>query len=125
MRRLWIVAAILGFSSPLALAATGWGMIVKGGPFEQFRDGDWEMFRQTVVTAADAASDGHVVQWSNAKTDAHGTVKVVEQFESRDYGQCRKLNGQANAKGRTAPFDITLCRNGAESWKIAEAPARR
>jgi surface antigen len=125
MRRLLYVSAIITLVPTLALAATGWGIIFKNGPFEEFRDGDWDMFQQTVVAAADHAPDGQVVEWSNAKTGAHGMVKVVERFESRDFGPCRKLSGRTDAEGRTAPFAITLCQRPGETWKMAVDPVRR
>jgi surface antigen len=118
MRRVWIVAVSIGLWPVLAFGQTGWGRITKGGPFAEFRDGDWDMYQATVVRAADSAPDADPLTWTNTKTGAQGNVKVVKRYDRPGVGECRDLSGEASARGRTGPFAVTLCRKPGGKWLI-------
>jgi surface antigen len=119
MRRHWIAAAMIIVQLPaIALAQIGFGRIAKNGPFAEFRDGDWEMFRQTLRRSAEVSPEGEVVKWSNAATGAGGDVTVVKRYDLPDLGTCRDLNSRTIAKGRTGPFSVTLCRLPGGEWRI-------
>lgn len=120
MNRFWIVAAAIALLPMPSFGQVGWGRIVRGWAFEEFRDGDWEMFRQSVRRAANDPVDGNPVAWANAKTGAQGTVSVIKRFDSPKLGECRVLRGNASAKGRAGPFTITLCRQAGGAWQIAQ-----
>jgi surface antigen len=119
MRRAWILVTMIGLMPTLAFGQTGWGRIMQGGPFGEFHGNDWDIFRSTVTHAADSAPDSETITWSNAKTAAHGDVKVMRRFERPNVGECRDLGGQVSAKGRTGPFRITLCRKPGGTWMLA------
>ncbi len=116
MNRFWIVGVAIALLPVPSLGQVGWGRITKGGPFQEFHDGDWEMFRQSVVRAADSPDDP--ISWTNAKTGAQGTVKVARQFTSPQLGECRDLQGETTARSRTGPFAVTLCRQPGGTWRI-------
>lgn len=118
MGRLWIVVLLIGTLSAPAFGQSGWGRIIRGGPFEQFRGADWDMFRANVTHAADAPADADPASWSNARTGARGDVKVARRFDSPDFGECREMQGTNTARGRTGPFTVTLCRKAGGAWKI-------
>ena len=118
MRRSWVIVGILCLMPTLAVGQVGWGTAMKGGPFLEFRGEDWSIFQSAVVRAAEGLPND-VSTWSNAKTKAHGDVKVIKQSERPGLGECRDLRGQASARGRTGPFAITLCRQPGQQWKIA------
>lgn len=118
MNRFWIVAVAIGLLPVPAFGQIGWGRITKGGPFQEFRDGDWEMFQQNVVRAAEAADDKDPIAWTNAKTGAQGRVRVARRFDSPKLGECRELQGETSARGRTGPFAVTLCRQPGGAWRI-------
>jgi hypothetical protein len=122
VNRLWIYCIAIALLPAPSTAQIGWGRITKGGPFQEFRDGDWEMFRQNLVRAADTAEDEIPVTWTNAKTGAQGTVKVARRFTSPELGECRDLQGQTSARSRTGPFAVTLCRQPGATWKISDKP---
>ncbi|HET7086068.1 MAG TPA: RT0821/Lpp0805 family surface protein [Rhizomicrobium sp.] len=92
--------------------------MLRGGPFAEFRDGDWEMFRQTVRGAAENSPDGEDVKWSNSKTGTQGVVRVVKRYDLPKLGACRDVAGRTDAEGRVAPFRITLCRAQGGDWRI-------
>lgn len=119
MTRMWIVVAAIGFLPMVASAQTGWGRITKGWAFEQFRDGDWEMFRQNVLRAADDPVDGNLTKWTNAKTGAQGSVSVARRYDSPKLGECREMRGETSAKGRSGPFTVTLCRQPGGTWRLS------
>ena len=96
MNRLWILGIAIALLPVPSIGQIGWGRITKGGPFQEFRDGDWEMFRQNVVRAADSAENENPITWTNAKTGAQGTVKVARRFTSQELGECRDLQGNAD-----------------------------
>jgi surface antigen len=118
MKRFWIVVVAMGLLPTPGLGQIGWGRITKGGPFQEFRDGDWEMFRQNVVRAAEAREDENPITWTNAKTGAQGIVKVAKRFDDPKLGECRDLQGNTSARGRTGPFAVTLCRQPGGSWRL-------
>lgn len=118
MNRVWIVAVAIGLLPTPGFGQIGWGRITKGGAFQEFRDGDWEMFRQSVRRAADSPDDANPITWTNAKTGAQGTVKVAKRYTSPDLGECRDLQGDTSARSRTAPFAVTLCRKPGGTWRI-------
>jgi len=116
MNRLWIVGIALVLLPGPSFGQIGWGRITKGGPFQEFRDGDWEMFRQNVVRAAD--SPDAPITWTNAKTGAQGSASVAKRYDSPKLGECRDVQGQNSARGRTGPFAVTLCRQPGGTWRI-------
>jgi surface antigen len=118
MGRVWIVAGAIVFLPLAALGQTGWGRILKGSAFAEFRDGDWEMFRQSLLGAADDPADGNVTTWSNAKTGAQGNVSAAKRYESPKLGECRKLQGETSARGRAGPFTLTFCRQAGGTWRL-------
>ena len=119
MRRAWVFVMMMGLLPTLAFGQTGWGRIMQGGPFGEFRGNDWDTFRNTVTQAAERTSNGQILTWANPKTAAHGDVKVIKQYERPDLGECRDLTGQVSARGRTGPFQITLCRKPGGTWMLA------
>jgi surface antigen len=118
MNRLWILGIAIALLPVPSIGQIGWGRITKGGPFQEFRDGDWEMFRQNVVRAAESAENENPITWTNAKTGAQGTVKVARRFTSQELGECRDLQGNTTARSRTGPFAVTLCRQPGGTWRI-------
>ena len=99
MKRFWIVVVAVGVLPIPSLGQIGWGRITKGGPFQEFRDGDWEMFRQNVVRAAEAPQDQDPIAWKNVKTGAQGRVSVARRFDDPKLGECRDLQGETSARG--------------------------
>jgi len=119
MARVWILVVAIGLLPTAVFGQIGWGRITKGGPFQEYRDGDWEMFRQNVVRAADSAADESPISWTNAKTGAQGTVQVAKRYTSPQLGECRDLQGNTTARSRTSPFAVTLCRRPGGTWQIS------
>lgn len=118
MRRSLVIAAMLAMTPGIAFGQTGWGRIFKNGPVAEFRGGDWDLFWNSLLRAADGGPGGDPVTWSNAQTSAHGDVKVDKGFERAGLGECRDLSGQASARARTSSFHITLCRQPGGEWRI-------
>lgn len=113
------MSALLISISSVSFGQNGWWTILKGGPFADFRDDDWNIFRDAVTHAADGANQGSSHAWSNAKTGTHGDVMVERAFDRQDLGACRDLTGRVAAKTRNGSFQITLCRKSGEPWRIA------
>jgi surface antigen len=118
VNRFWIVGIAVALLPMPSFGQIGWGRITQGGPFQEFRDGDWEMFRQSVVRAADSPEAGNPITWTNAKTGAQGTVRVAKRYTSTELGECRDLQGNTSARSRTGPFAVTLCRQPGGIWRI-------
>jgi len=118
MRRSLIVGAILAVTPAVAFGQTGWGRIFKSTSVAEFREGDWDLFWNSLLRAADGGPGGEPIAWSNARTSAHGHVKVDKESERAGLGDCRDLSGEATAKARTSAFRITLCRQPGGNWRI-------
>ena len=118
LRRSLIIAVMLAVIPVAAFGQTGWGRIFKNGPVAEFREGDWDMFWNSILRAADGGPGAEPTTWSNARTSAHGHVKTDKAFERAGVGDCRDLSGEATAKARTSAFKITLCRQPGGTWKI-------
>ena len=108
----------------LVLAASPFGLGLKGSPFERFTDADYEMFFDSTQQAANGPL-GEVKEWSNATSGAHGTVKAVRKYK-KDDADCRELRGQNYARGRTEPFRLAICKEADGKWHLApfEPPAK-
>jgi surface antigen len=99
--------------------ALGLNSIVKGGPLEDFRETDWALLEQSVKQAALSAPGSPPIEWSNAATGTHGTVRVTRRFERPNEGDCRELRGTNSARARkTKPFRITLCQGADGQWHL-------
>ena len=113
---LWVL--VLAVQSPLAALATGMGPVLANSPFVDFTDADYEQFFASAKQAADGPVGGAKIDWSNAETQAHGTVHSTRAFR-RQEGDCRELRGENTARGRTQPFRVTVCKGANDQWLLA------
>lgn len=118
VRRIMLIAALAASIPGMAFSQNLNG-ILRGTPFAEFRGDDSQIFRSTLVRAAEGPA-GESLQWSNPKTTAQGSVRLLKSYERADIGTCRDLGGQSTARGRTSSFQVTVCRKpGDPKWWLA------
>ena len=107
----WIAligSILLVIQVPCASAQTG--LTLQNSPFSQFDDEDYRQFFAAVGQAANGPVDGPAVNWVNAASGAHGSVNVTRAFQ-RPEGDCRDLQGENTARGRSEPFRVAVCKD--------------
>ncbi len=103
---------------PLAHGASGLGQVLQNTPFVDFTEDDYKQFFAAVKQAADGPVSAPAATWSNTKSGAHGDVQSVRAFH-RSEGDCRELAGTNTARGRDAPYKVTVCKASDGSWRLA------
>jgi surface antigen/uncharacterized lipoprotein NlpE involved in copper resistance len=113
---LWGVAAFALGSLP---AAPQTGLTFTNSPFAQFTDEDNKLFLEAVRKAASGAPGGAPVDWANAGSGAKGTVRYTRALTGRPEGDCREMQGDNTARGRTEQFRVTVCKDPKGQWRLA------
>lgn len=113
---LWGVASLALGSLP---AAPQTGLTFTNSPFAQFTDDDNKLFLDAVRKAASGAPGGAPVDWANAGSGAHGTVRYTRALTGRPEGDCREMQGDNTARGRTEQFRVTVCKDPKGQWRLA------
>lgn len=111
---LW-TAAGLALSTLPAAAQTGLTFV--HSPFAQFTDDDYKLFFDSVKKAASGKPGGAPVDWSNSASGAHGTVRYTRALQ-RPEGDCREMQGDSTARGKTEPFRVTVCKDPKGEWRL-------
>lgn len=120
MPRTRLAFILIGLLPAVALAQ--WGSAFRWGPFKNFSAEDWDLFKKSIQQAIDTPRESGPITWSNEHTTAHGDSQIEGQLARQDRGDCRQVKGHATAKGVTAPFVVTLCRQSAdEGWQLVSA----
>jgi surface antigen len=112
-RRL-IVLALLS-ASPLVLEAQSSLSFLKDAPAGHFDKKDWELLK-TAIRAALAQSDDSPKLWQNEATGHSGKVTTLKRYtsEGRD---CRQLQFENQAEGRTNRSSYEWCREADGTWR--------
>jgi len=71
----------------------------------------------------DSIPIGTTNQWSNSASGNHGSVQLLERFETQYEGNnlpCRKIRYHIEVKGNADPYNVVLdrCKVADGSWKI-------
>lgn len=104
----------------LPAAAVTW---MRDAVVSEFSDSDWEILRGEVNRVLDTVADDEQVDWKNAETGSHGSLKVLKSFEL-DGQRCRRLAAKnVNAKGREGAMAHNLCRQADGAWKFVSDSA--
>ena len=121
---LWTAAVLV--LAPLP-AAPQTGLTFANSPFANFTDDDYKLFFDSVKKAASGEPGGAPVDWANTASGAHGTVRYTRALQ-RPEGDCREMQGENTARGKTEPFRVTVCKDPKGEWRsprMARAPRRR
>lgn len=128
MNRPRLTTSVLLCGLALALhalpAAAQSGHTFVDSPFAQFTDEDNRIFLDSVRKAASGAPGGEVVEWSNDKSGAHGSVRYTRALQGRPEGDCREMQGENTARGRSEPFRVTVCKDPKGEWRLAQNSPR-
>lgn len=117
---LWGVAALVLGALP---AAPQSGLTFTNTPFAQFTDEDYKLFFDSVRKAASGEPGGAPVDWANGASGARGMVRYTRALQ-RPEGDCREMQGENTARGRTEPFRVTVCKDPKGEWRLATNSAR-
>ena len=112
---LWSATALVLGSLPVAAQT---GLTFANSPFAQFSDDDNKLFFDAVRKAAGGEPGAAPVEWTNAASGAHGTVRYTRALQ-RPEGDCREMQGENTARGRTEPFRVTVCKDPKGEWRLA------
>lgn len=82
----------------------------------EFQDSDMTMLLSTIDQAL-KLPEGETRTWDNPATGAHGSIKTLgsHTIEGRE---CRKLQVENHARGRTGNGHWTYCRGGDGRWEL-------
>ncbi len=112
---LWAATALAVGSLP---AAPGTGNTFANSPLAQFTDEDYKQFFDSVRKAASGEPGGAPVDWANAASGAHGTVRYTRALQ-RPEGDCREMQGKITVRNQTEPYRITVCKDPQGEWRLA------
>ena len=104
--------------------ATGWVVVLKNTPAEDFNDEDIREFLAAAVKLLNAPGEGPApdVAWKNAETGAGGHFKELSRSLDPLGHACRRL--QLGVYSKQHPESIatwTVCRGDDGRWKVTKA----
>lgn len=113
-------AAVFCLCAFPALAAPGFGALLKGTNFAAFSENDTRLFLAMAETTVRSQPDGVTVRFNSPQSGATATMKVARSYTKDSYS-CRDLSGETVAKKNTEPFTLSYCRDKAGQWRLASS----
>jgi surface antigen len=110
-----VVLALLS-ASPLALEAQSSLSFLKDAPAGHFNKKDWDLLKAAVREALAEESDDMPKLWQNADSGHSGKVTTIKKY-TEDGKDCRQLQFENQAEGRTNRSRYELCREADGSWR--------
>jgi len=96
---LWMIAGAPALASNLNF--------LKDAPATYFNKADQALFKNTMATTLNEATDGETRAWSNAETKSSGEVKVLRTLPGEN--RCRELQVTNRAAGRSHTERSVFC----------------
>ena len=123
----WFLAT-LAFAFAFALAspaqATGWVVVLKNTPAEDFNDEDIRQFLTAAVKLLNAPGEGPApdVAWKNPESGSGGDFKELARSVDAAGHACRRLRLGIYSKQHAASVATwTVCRGDDGRWKVTKA----
>ena len=105
-----------------APASAFWGWM-RGSAANEFKESDWDLFKEEMRQALEDGADGERFDWSNPKTGNSGSIRILETAEVEGE-TCRKAAFRnVTAKGTKGQSVHYLCRQENGAWQFAAASA--
>jgi surface antigen len=117
-----LVLALLS-ASPLVLEAQSTLGFLKDAPAGHFNKKDWDLLKDAMRAALAAQeSDNTPKVWQNTDNGHSGKVTTIKRYTS-DGKDCRRLQFENQADGRTNRSRYELCREADGSWREVSSGA--
>jgi len=110
-----LVLALLG-ASPLALQAQSSLSFLKDAPAGHFNQKDWDLLKGAMREALAEESDDMPKLWQNTDNGHSGKVTTIKRYTSEGK-DCRRLQFENQAEGRSNRSRYELCRESDGSWR--------
>lgn len=111
-----LVLALLS-ASPLALVEAQSSLsFLKDAPAGHFNQKDWDLLKAAMRAALAAETDDAPQLWENNETGHSGKVTTLKRYTA-DGKDCRRLQFENQAEGRTNRSHYELCREADGSWR--------
>jgi surface antigen len=121
-RILAILVCAVALAAPAQ--ATGWVVVLKNTPAEDFNDEDIKQFLAAAVKLLNAPGEGPAadVAWNNAESGSGGHFKELSRSVDAAGRACRRLQlGVYSKQHAESMATWTVCRGEDGRWKIAKA----
>lgn len=110
-----LVIALLS-ASPAALIAQSSLSFLKDAPAGHFNKKDWDLLKAAMSEALGEEGDDTPKLWRNEDTGHSGKITTVKRYTSAGK-DCRRLQFENQAEGRTNRSRYELCRESDGSWR--------
>ena len=117
-----IVATLALAACSAGASAVGLGFLAET-PMAYLNKNDKPVLLKAVTDVLNDKKDGESVHWSNE--GLRNSVRInaditASDTEKTDAQVCRKVQLALNAKGQEQTLKLTLCKAGAQGWKVAK-----
>ena len=121
-RFLAILACAIALAAPAQ--ATGWVVVLKNTPAEDFNDEDIKQFLMAAVKLLNAPGEGPAadVAWNNPESGSGGHFKELSRSLDAAGHACRRLRLGVYSKQKSESIATwTVCRGDDGRWKVTKA----
>jgi len=118
-----IVACAGALALPLPAQATGWVVVLKDTPAEDFNDEDIRQFLTAAVKLLNAPGEGPApdVAWKNPESGSGGDFKELARSVDAAGHACRRIRLSIYSKQRAGSAATwTVCRGDDGRWKVTK-----
>jgi len=116
-----LVLALLG-AFPLMVEAQSSLGFLKDAPAGHFDKKDWDLLRAAISEALAEEDESSPKTWQNDANGHSGKVTTVKKYTS-DGKDCRQLQFENQAEGRTGRSRYSVCREPDGSWREVSSGA--
>jgi surface antigen len=120
----WCLAILLCALAPPPALATGWVVVLKNTPAEDFNDEDIRQFLTAAVKLLNAPGEGPApdVAWNNPESGSGGDFKELARSTDAAGHACRRLRLGVYSKQHPESIATwTVCRGDDGRWKVTKA----
>jgi surface antigen len=112
------------FACAAPAQASGWVVVLKDTPAEDFNDEDIRQFLTAAVKVLNAPGEGPAedVAWKNPESGSGGHFKELSRSVDAKGHACRRLQLEVYSKERQGTLHTwTVCRGDDGRWKVTQA----